>query len=318
MREVIIGVDLGATKILAGIGTEAGQILYKTRFPTPAGSHEKVIKAIVENIKALISKADTAHDRIKGIAVAAPGPISFPEAVVMDSPNLAWQRVELGNELTNRLKRPVFVDKDTNLAAWGEYHFGQQGRYSNLIYITVSTGIGAGIIINGRLYHGALGGAGEIGHMVIDPDGPWCRCGRRGCLEALASGTAIARQLKSLIRAGGGQNIMAAPGSESPGGAELGRAARQGEPEALAIVHNLNKCLGAGLTNLVNIFNPDIVVLGGGVIFGLKDLLLEPIKKQVFKNAFSLSRQGLIIEISGLGDDIGLYGCIAAINNQIN
>lgn len=308
---------MGATKILAGIGTENGEIVRKIKIPTPQGNEKKVIETIAELINTLISQADSEHDRIKGIAVAAPGPISFPEAVIEDSPNLAWQRVELREELMGRLKRPVTVAKDTNLAAWGEYHFGQQGVYSNLLYITVSTGIGGGIIINDRLYHGYQGGAGEIGHMVIDPNGPSCNCGRRGCLEALASGTAIARLLKDLGQKGGGQNMIAGKTGSSVGAPELGKAARQGDPEALAIVDDLCKWLGIGITNLVNIINPDIVVLGGGVITGLQDLLLEPVKKHVKENAFSLNQKDLIIEVTKLGDDIGLYGCIAAIAKNI-
>jgi glucokinase len=317
LRELIVGVDLGATKILAGIGKENGEILQKIKIPTPQGNEKKVIETIAELIETLISQAESENDRIKGIAVAAPGPISFPEAVIEDSPNLAWQRVELREELVGLLKRPVTVDKDTNLAAWGEYHFGQQGVYSNLLYITISTGIGGGIIINDRLYHGDRGGAGEIGHMVIDPNGPSCNCGRRGCLEALASGTAIARHLKDLIKKGGGQGMIAGQTSSSVGAPELGKAARQGDPEALAMVDDLSQWIGIGIANLVNILNPHIVVLGGGVFIGLQDLLLEKVKKHVKENAFSLNRKDLIIEATKLGDDIGLYGCIAAIAKKI-
>lgn len=313
MRELIVGVDLGATKILSGIGTASGEILEKLKIATPQGSPQEVLDVIAENIISLIKTTDTAYDRIKGIAVAAPGPISYPEAVIENSPNLAWQRVELREELTRRLRRPVLVAKDTNLAVWGEYYFGQQGRYANLLYLTVSTGIGGGIIINDRLYHGRRGGSGEFGHMVIDTAGPECGCGRRGCLEALASGTAIARQLETLVKRGKGQNILACRAGAALGAPELGRAARQGDPEALGIVEELIKNLAVGITNLVNIFNPDIVVIGGGVMLGMQDLLLAGVIKYVEEQAFSLHRQGLIIETTRLGNDIGLYGCIAAI-----
>lgn len=313
MRDLIVGVDLGATKILTGLGTRSGQILRKVKINTPQDKPEKVLEVIVENITSIIGTTDYEHDRIIGIAVAAPGPISYPAAVIEDSPNLGWKRIELREELTRRLKMPVLVDKDTNLAAWGEYHFSQKGQYPNLLYLTVSTGIGGGIIINDQLYHGHRGGGGEFGHMVINSTGPECNCGRQGCLEALASGTAIAKQLQELIKTGKGQNILACRTGESLGAPELGRAARQGDPEALTIVEDLSRSLGIGIANLVNIFNPDIVVMGGGVMLGLQDLLLEPVKKYVGEKAFPLHRRDLIIEVTKLGNDIGLYGCFAAI-----
>lgn len=317
MREVIIGVDLGATKILSGVGTEDGQILRKMKIPTPQGSPSEVLDFIADNINYWIKTAEGEHDQIKGIAVAVPGPVSYPEAVIENSPNLVWQRVEIREELCRRLGRPVLIDKDTNLAALGEYYFGQQGRYADLLYLTVSTGIGGGIIIDDRLYHGHRGGGGEFGHMVVDAAGTECNCGRQGCLEALASGAAIARQLNAMIKEGKGLNIMACRSSSVLGAPELGQAARQGDAEALVLIEELGKNLAIGITNLVNIFNPQIVVMGGGVMLGLEDLLLEPIKKYVGEKAFPMHRRDLIMENTKLGNDIGLYGCIAAIARGI-
>lgn len=316
-RKVIIGVDLGATKILSGMGTPQGQILQKTKTWTPTGGPEAVLDVIAESIAALIKTAETRKYSIKGIAAAVPGPLTYPQAVMKDSPNLGWQRVEFKKEMSDRLGRSVIVDKDTNLAAWGEYYYGQGMKYENLLYLTVSTGIGGGIIADGRLYHGHRGGAGEFGHMVIDPAGPACRCGRRGCMEALASGTAIAARLQGLATAGQGKQIAALKQGLPPGAAELGQAARQGDPEAMMIIAELNRNLAIGIANLINIFNPQILVMGGGVMIGLQDLLLEPIRALVREQVFPLHRQGLQIEVTRLGDDIGLYGCMAAIARDI-
>ncbi len=316
-REVIIGVDLGATKILSGIGTPDGQILQKIKMLTPHGSPSEVMDLIADNIIDWIKTAEAQHDLVKGIAVAVPGPVTYPGAVIEDSPNLGWQRVEFKEELSRRLGRPVVVDKDTNLAALGEYHFGQDRKYAHLLYITVSTGIGGGIIINDRIYHGWRGGAGEFGHMVIEAAGPECSCGRRGCLEAVASGTAVTKQIEALIKAGRGHNIAACGSGPPVGAPELGKAARQGDPEALSLIRGLGRNLAIGIANLVNLFNPQIVVMGGGVMIGLEDLLLEPIKEYVGEKAFPLHRRDLIIETTKLGNDIGLYGCIAAIARGI-
>jgi len=316
-REVIIGVDLGASKILSGIGTSDGQILQKTKQLTPHGNASSVIDLIADNILEWIKIAEAQHDSVKGIAVAVPGPVTYPGAVIEDSPNLGWQRVEFKEELSRRLGRPVVVDKDTNLAALGEYHFGQDRKYAHLLYLTVSTGVGGGIIINDRLYHGWRGGGGEFGHMVIDASGPECSCGRRGCLEAVASGTAVTKQIEALIKAGRGQNIAACGCGSAVGAPELGKAARKGDPEALKLIKELGQNLGIGIANLVHLFNPQIVVIGGGVMIGLGDLLLEPIKEYVGEKAFPLHRRDLIIETTTLGNDIGLYGCIAAIAHGI-
>ena len=316
-QEVIIGVDLGATKILSGMGTPAGQILQKATTRTPEGRPEEVLDMIAGTIADLIRTARTRQYSVRGIAAAVPGPLTFPEAVIENSPNLGWQRVEFKKELSQRLGKPVVVDKDTNLAALGEYYYGQGEKYKDLLYITVSTGIGGGLIIDGQIYHGHRGGGGEIGHMVIDPAGPECRCGRRGCLEALASGTAIALHLEKLIKAGRGRQIEICGAGAEIGAAHLGEAARQGDSEAVKIMEELSAHLARGIANLVNIFDPPIVVMGGGVMEGLGDLLLEPIRTLTREQVFPLHRRDLQIEITRLGDDIGLYGCMAAIARGI-
>lgn len=317
MRELVLAIDLGATKILFGIARKDGTILEKTRIFTPTGGDSnQVLNAIADGASELLQACGVGEEEISGVALATPGPLAFPEGVVRDSPNLGWRRVELKEELCQRLGCPVIVEKDTNMAVLGEYYYGRCAKSKELLYVTVSTGVGAGIVAAGRLYRGRIGGAGEIGHIVIEPGGVECKCGRRGCLEALISGAAIARQLDEMVKQGRGQGILActAPG-ERPGPRELGMAARQGDRESSLLVAQVVEYLGIGIANLVNILNPEAIILGGGVMLGLKDLLLEPVQDYVYQNAFALNREDLVIECTELGDDIVLYGCIAAVNH---
>ena len=320
MRELVAGVDLGGTKILAGIADTNGNILGKKRVLTPMGADpDQVLDVIIECATELERVCQVREEEIKGIAVATPGPLSFPEGVVRDSPNLGWERVNFKEELIRRIGRPIIVEKDTNMAVLGEYYFGRQCGCGDLLYITVSTGVGGGVVCAGELYRGHAGGAGEVGHMVVEAGGTICNCGRRGCLEALASGSAIARRLDAMLKQGQGQGILACttPG-EQPGPRELGIAARQGDKEARLLLSQVAEYLGIGIANLVNIFNPRAVILGGGMMRGLEDLLLEPVQNYVYEHVFSLNREDLVVECTSLGDDIVLYGCIAAVLSDKN
>ncbi|MDD2619120.1 MAG: ROK family protein [Syntrophomonadaceae bacterium] len=313
MRKLIAAVDLGASKILTGVATAQGQILMREKFPT---LKENGPDDIMDRISASISKLSVLccnpDEQIVRVVVATPGPLSYPEGIVIGSPNLAWESVHLKYELSKRLNRRVIVDKDTNLAALGEYYFGQQGQPDSLLYITVSTGVGGGLILDKQIWRGHTGGAGEIGHMQVEPQGRLCNCGRHGCLEALASGTAISRTVKELLQQGKGIGILTMGNDKKDITArEVGEAARQGDYEAQMIVSKVIQYLGTAVANLVNIINPEIVVLGGGVALGWRDLLLEALNIYVKREVFTLNAENLKIEITKLGEDIVLYGCIA-------
>lgn len=318
MRELILGVDLGGTKILSGIAAKDGFILGKSRRLTPVGADpQQVIDTIIDDTAKLQEKSQVREEEITAVVIATPGPLAFPEGIVRDSPNLGWEWVDFKKELSQRFDRPVIVEKDTNMAVLGEYYFGRQRNCRELLYVTVSTGVGAGIITGGKLYRGGAGGAGEVGHMVVEAGGVECNCGRKGCLEALASGAAITRRLDKMLKQGRGQGILACTADgEKPGPRELGMAARRGDGEASLLIARVAEYLGIGLANLVNIFNPGAIILGGGMMLGLKDLLLELIRDYVYQHAFSLNREELIIECTELGEDVVLYGCIAAASEK--
>jgi len=313
MSPVVIAIDLGATKTLVGVGRTSGDLLARLQFPTPIqGSPELAVDEMVLKIRQLLAENNIADDQVNVVAVGAPGPISYPQGIIYDSPNLGWQKFALRQELEQRLGWPVVVEHDVAMAALGEYHFGQMKRYPNLLYVTLSTGVGAGIIINGELYRGSIGGAGEIGHMVIDPQGRLCNCGRRGCTEAIISGTALAIQARELVEQGRATYLQSLAKDGVITAKEIAIAAREGDSDACRLLAQFRENLQLILANLVHIFNPDIIVLGGGVVQGMRDLFFEGIEEEVRAQVFPMHRPGVKIEVTRLGGDIVLYGCLAA------
>ncbi|ABI67608.1 glucokinase / transcriptional regulator [Syntrophomonas wolfei subsp. wolfei str. Goettingen G311] len=312
---MVVCVDLGGSKVLMAVAMAEGQFLRRLKFPTQSEKGpEDILDRIAAGVQEMLKAGAETADRIVGIGVATPGPLSFPDTVVWDSPNLGWNRVNIKEEMKARLGWEPLVEKDTNMAVLGEYYFGQMQRCQNLLYITVSTGIGGGIMLGGQLYRGQNGGAGEIGHMVVASGGRICGCGRQGCLEAQASGTAIAQMAKELGQEGKGQGMFSGLGTV--GAKEVGEAARRGDREARTIVAQVVDYLGIALGNLVNIFNPEKIVLGGAVSLGWEDLLLEPLRERVKAEVFPLNARDLQIEVTRLGEDVVLYGCIAEVGRR--
>jgi len=292
-----------------------GRVLCRKKESTAAYlTAAEVIDGMCRNIVKTAGEMGLNQGDMRAVSIAVPGPLDYIRGVVEDSPNLRWSSVSLRDELSKRLGYKLLLEKDTNMAVLGEWYFGQARTCRNILYITVSTGIGGGMIIDNRLYRGMNGGAGEVGHMVIDPRGRVCGCGRRGCLEAMASGTAIARQAQELIDRGSGQAIKDLCGSGKEVTAwHVGEAARRGDREAGQIISCAAQNLGSGIASLVNIINPERVILGGGVINGLGDLMFETIKDEVKGQIFRLHSRDLHVGISTLGEDIGLLGCAAAV-----
>lgn len=315
MGEYIIAIDMGGSKVLCGILDRSGKILMRSRELTCViGNPQAVIDQTERMVGEMKLAMGLREQDILGIGVGVPGPLDYQAGIVEESPNLKWLKYPVREELSKRLGAKLLLDKDTNVAALGEYYYECNCQCRHLIYITVSTGIGGGIIADGHLLHGQNGGGGEIGHMVVAPEGSQCGCGRRGCLEAVASGLAVAREANVLIARGAGQRIMANVCPGQPVSArEVAQAARQGDEEALGLIDRTGRYLGMGIANLVNIFNPERVVLGGGMALGLQDLLLPVIQNEVMNNVFSLHRRNLEIGMTRLGEDIVLAGCAAMI-----
>jgi len=311
---IFLGIDLGGTKIAAGLVTRAGELRSLARVSTPARDGvEAVVEATWEVTKQAARGGSVAVKRIAGVGVGAPGPIDGATGVVAAPPNLpGWKDVDLRGLLERRLGRPVQLENDANVAGLAEVRFGAGRGCSPVVYLTVSTGIGGALLVDGRLVTGAAGAAGEAGHLVVLPDGPSCGCGGRGCLEALASGTAIARRAREVVRQGASSALTERFGGR-PGritAKAVGRLADRGDPEAQRIVTQAMEYLGVGVANLVNLINPERVVIGGGLT-ALGARLFDPVRRAVQRHCNPVAARAVTIEPAALGADSGVIGAAA-------
>ncbi|WP_242868862.1 ROK family protein [Desulfotomaculum copahuensis] len=309
-HNLVLGVDLGGTKIYTALADHSGRVLSAVKVPTGEHAPENVIARIVQTVEEVRHRSGIDAGDICALGAGAPGPLDPVRGIVHQAPNLGWHDVPLKALLEDALQLPVAVDNDANLAALGEYVYGAGRGEDDMVYITVSTGIGGGLIFGGRLYHGAGGGAGEIGHMTVDPDGPLCSCGNRGCLEALASGTAIARAARELVDAGGGAAILAAAGGRAVSAETVAAAAAAGDAEASGILTAAGRVLGCGVANLVNLLNPGLVVLGGGAMQAGR-LLWQAMEDELQRRALSHPLGGVRLAPAALGSRSGVLGAVA-------
>ncbi len=307
----VLAIDLGGTKIIAAIISSQGQVVAKESYPTLAGEGpQSVIDRILFAIDHLLSLRNIDSSQLDSISIASAGAIDFNQGLVTSSPNLpGWHDIPLRDIVNRRYRVNTFLINDASAAALGEYHFGAGKGLNNLIYLTVSTGIGGGIIINGDLYLGPSGSAGEIGHMTIDINGPRCSCGNIGCLEMLASGTAVAREAIRRIGQGEESSLTEMVGGkiENITAEKVSMAAQGGDSLASDVISKAATYLGVGMVNLVNIFNPEVIIVGGGVA-QIGDLLLDPVRQVVKERAFQLSAQAVHIVPAQLGDNAGVLG----------
>jgi len=307
----VLAIDLGGTKIIAAIVSHQGQVMAKEYHPTLAKEGpSSVINRICLAIDHLFEGRNIDLSQLRGISIAAAGAIDFDGGVVTSSPNLpGWHDVPLRDIVSSKYKVNTCLINDASAGALGEHEFGAGTGVNNLIFLTVGTGIGGGIIINGSLYLGPSGSAGEIGHTTIDVNGPRCSCGNIGCLETLASGTAIA--VEAIRRIDRGERSILTEmveGKIENITAELvGMAAQEGDSLALEVISQAATYLGVGMVNLVNIFNPEMIIVGGGVM-QMADLLLEPARQVVKERAFSLAAQAVRIVPTQLGGEAAVLG----------
>jgi glucokinase len=310
----VVAVDLGGTKIVAALIDAGGTIVDRERVETMANQGpEAVIDRMLGAIDVVLDRNRVATHGIGGICVGAPGPVDMARGILSTPPNLpGWYTVPLRAIVHDHYGLDSYLINDAKAAALGEHRFGAGQGIANMIYITVSTGIGGGIIANGRLYVGRSGGAGEVGHMTIDVNGPRCACGNTGCWEALASGTAMAKEAIRRLASGEKSSLteMVGDGTHQVTPVEIAEAARNGDGLALSVVGWTARYLGVGLANLVNIFNPEMIIVGGG-LSKIGDLLLQPAVKVVGERAFKLLSEAVSIVPSPLGDDAGVLGAAA-------
>jgi len=307
----VLAIDLGGTKIAAALIAPDNRVMDKAHSPTLVSEGlQAVTSRIFSMIDRLLSQCTTGPAQLYGIAIAAAGAIDTDKGLVTSSPNLpGWLNVPLRDMVRKRYGIDTCLLNDASAAALAEHRLGAGRGTANLIYLTVSTGIGGGIIINGELYSGASGCAGELGHMTIDANGPECDCGNRGCLEVFASGKAVAGEAKRRIEQGEQSKLTDIVSGDLEGitAEKVALAARGGDRLALDVISRAATYLGVGMVNLVNIFNPEMIVVGGG-LSKMGELLLEPAREVVKQRAFPLCAGAVRIVTAELGDDAGVLG----------
>lgn len=313
-RVVTVGIDLGGSKILAAAVDRRGKMLSSDETATPATKGcEAIIQSILDSAHRALGQSAVDPSRVCAVGIGAAG-ISNPETgILFSSPNLpGWHDVPLRDIVQERLAKKTFLLNDANAAALGEFYFGAARGAVNFIYITLSTGIGGGIVINGKVYSGSVGTAGEIGHMTIDDNGPVCRCGSKGCWETLASGTALAREAKQRIKEGARTSILDYAGGDMAKvtAQVIHRAAKQGDSLAEELIARASYYIGVGLANLINLFNPELIVIGGG-LSNIGDMLLEPAFKVAGERAYKYAFQAVRFASAELGRNSGVLGAAA-------
>jgi glucokinase len=303
-----IGIDVGGTKVLGGVVDESGKVLTTARKDTPRQGGSALTQTIADVAKELLQQHSVAS-----VGVSAAGFVSSDRKTMLATPNIAhWNGVDLDHQLVELIGLPVVIENDANSAAWGEAKFGAGKNQNHMMMLTVGTGIGGGIVVNGALYRGAFGIAAEFGHMRVVPEGHICGCGARGCFEQYASGNALLRHAREAINASPevARNLLSRGDGTVAGltGQAITEAARDGDPVALAAFNTTGQWLGAGIASLAVLLDPACVVIGGGVI-DAGEILLKPTRESLERNMpFAGKHPYPEIIAAQLGNEAGLVG----------
>ena len=324
----VLALDLGATRLRAALVGPDGTILARGEAPSAT---ERGPAAVLDDAEALLVSVrsggvpagqTSAAGQPLGIGISAIGPVDPRAGVIVDPPNAhpSFRDVPIAAELERRLGLPAFLDRDTNVALLGELSFGAARNVADVVYLTVSTGIGGAILAAGVLLHGPDGTAGELGHLLVELDGPPCGCGARGHLEAIASGAGIARAAREAI--GNGASPMLAAVAERAGpdrvtAADVAAAEDAGDPAAAGIMAHARRAFAAAMVTIADVFDPTVVVVGGSIARAQGDRLLGPAREAVRETAFRSPSRRLAIVPAALGDDVGLVGCLVLVRFRL-
>jgi glucokinase len=304
----VIGVDVGGTGTKGAIVSSGGDLLVRAQQATDIHAGTKTIISVVDD---LLSQANDLNVGLDAIGVGAAGFIDAGTGSVTLSPNLEYGDPHVADALRGRTNLPVVVDNDANAAAWGERAFGCAKGCEDVSLVTLGTGIGSGFVAAGRLIRGFSGAGAELGHTIVDPNGPRCGCGLRGCLEQLASGKAIARLAKEAVASDPDSLILVHAGSaETIRSENVSQAAAENDETARAVLQKAGRSLGIGLSNVVNLFDPEVIVLGGGLV-QIGEPYLGPARDQLFKMTSDQHRRPRRLEVTALGHDAGILGAAA-------
>jgi len=307
-----IGVDVGGTKIAAGVVTPQGRILDEVRYPTPHSP-----ETLIENVAKAIKEVRDGHE-VGGVCLAVPGLILASENKVIFSANLhAIEGIPLKDELESKIGLPLSIENDGNAAAWGEFRFGAGSEADHLVFVALGTGVGGGVITDGVLMRGAQGSGGELGHVTIQATGPRCACGNHGCLEALASGTAIGRRARERAVEQPDSALGRLAMRRQVLGEDVTELAGEGNEVALSVLDETGRWLGVGLAGFVNVFNPEVVAVGGGAMEA-GELILEAARREVLLRARPPSRDLAEVKVATLGPKSGVLGAAALARDEFS
>ena len=307
----VVGVDLGGTKILAGVFTQQLKCVGKNKLSTkPERGPRTVIERISRCVKEAVEECNLTLEQIKGVGIGAPGVVDAESGRVVFAPNLGWRNIDLKNQLESLLDLPVFTENDTNLCALGVYQVELESKPRHMLGVFLGTGVGGGIIIDGKLYSGFNKTAGEVGHMVIAAGGPKCSCGNLGCFEALVGRQSLFHRIKTKVKDGEKTVLTEILGSdlEDMRSGDLRKAIHKGDKLVQKVVEDAAEYTGIAIANLINIFNPEIVALGGGIIDALAKEMMPIIVETARDYAMPGTDKEVRIFASELGDDAGITG----------
>lgn len=317
----LVGIDIGTTSVDVGLADCSCALLDRLSAETFVNDGpEVVLGEAVRILEELLVQNDVREDQILGIGVGVPGPVSYPSGMVIGGQfTPGWEGFRIQEFLTARFPDVVIrADNDANLMAMGSHKEGLAKNASDFIYVKVGTGIGSGVYCRGHLYRGFSSCAGHIGHTCVDFNGPVCRCGNRGCLEALAGGPGIAAAAEAAVAAGksGVLETLKAEHAGALTAVEVGKAAVMRDPAALQIIRQTGTLIGTVLAGVINLYNPELIVIGGGVS-KIGNLLLAEIRREVLKRAYSYTTMGLRIEYSPIVDDVGVIGAVHFVRDWV-
>ena len=316
-----LGIDIGGTNLVAGAVAEDGSALLGLRTePTRAEEGaDAVVQRLLGMVRATIAQLhfEQPDAEILGVGVGAPGPLDRTRGIVLLTPNLGWVNLPLRDIIHEGLGIPAALDNDANCATLGEWWCGAAKGHRNVVGMTIGTGIGGGLIFDGQLYHGSSDAAGEIGHTTIDSTGRRCKCGNYGCVEAYASGPAIAERAREALDDGEESALLVLAGGDPANitAQTVYEAAKQNDPVALEVVRETARILGTAISTLINIINPDIVVVAGGVTQA-GDALFEPLRSEVRRRAFKTAVDACEIVPGMLPISAGVVGAVATFKAQ--
>jgi len=315
MVRTVLAADFGGTNLRSAIVDESGKILHRDERPThSSGTRDGVIAEVVEM---LAETAASASEKPAGVCIATAGLINANEGKVVLAPNIpGFRNLVLTTPVTERLGIPAYIENDASAAALGEFRFGAGRGTRHLLHATLGTGIGGGIVVDGKLYRGASGLAGEIGHIILNPAGPKCTCGSRGCLEAMVSGVAFAGRAQKILDGGKSRVLHELVGYGDPTAEHLYEAASKGDTLCEAEIRHGGHLLGLGLGSLVNVLNPDAVTLSGGLV-AMGAMLIGPMREAMYSLAYGPAA-GTLLRTTELGDDTGLLGAAAVAFERLD